>query len=273
MERAWKGPRWAAISVADPFACLRGARRGTLRVVHALGDSLPYVIGFGSAVAVQIVTQVWLVPRAESRKRRDDRWLQDVLDLGELLTGPVRERAEAARNAQAVLLGMRNFPASTLAPDARLKERMRAIFEQEQAVRLADAALADLVDSRVAWLADRIIGDRADSKAIVPFVQASLPYRVYVPEVGAARTRGLDVLALSDAWQKEQERRRKMMEAVMALSLMRHPPRPTRSWQLARLRRRAAAIAARAVPWPTRSQPAEGTAAEAATESGSDPTG
>jgi hypothetical protein len=41
--------------------------------------------------------QLWIVPRVERRKRREERWERDVLALGELLTAEVPALATAAQ--------------------------------------------------------------------------------------------------------------------------------------------------------------------------------
>jgi hypothetical protein len=53
-----------------------------------------------SAFVAQFLIQVYVVPLVETPKRRLERWEQDVLDLGELLSGRVRDAARQAESEQ-----------------------------------------------------------------------------------------------------------------------------------------------------------------------------
>jgi large-conductance mechanosensitive channel len=46
---------------------------------------LPYLIGAAFTFVVQDLVQVYVVPRVQTRRQREDRWVKDVRDLGELL--------------------------------------------------------------------------------------------------------------------------------------------------------------------------------------------
>jgi hypothetical protein len=47
---------------------------------------LPYLIGAAFAFVVEYLVQVYVVPRVQMRRQREDRWVEDVRDLGELLS-------------------------------------------------------------------------------------------------------------------------------------------------------------------------------------------
>lgn len=64
-----------------------------MRIIDTL---VPYLIGAATALAAQMVIQLYVVPRVETRKRRVDRWERYVLELGEVLTTMLSERAEEA---------------------------------------------------------------------------------------------------------------------------------------------------------------------------------
>lgn len=47
---------------------------------------LPYLIGAAFTFVVEYLVQVYVVPRVQMRRQREDRWVEDVRDLGELLS-------------------------------------------------------------------------------------------------------------------------------------------------------------------------------------------
>jgi hypothetical protein len=59
-------------------------------------------LGAALSLAVQAVIQLYVVPRPEVRKRREDRWERDVRELSELITTQLSERAANAWDAQAI---------------------------------------------------------------------------------------------------------------------------------------------------------------------------
>jgi peptidoglycan biosynthesis protein MviN/MurJ (putative lipid II flippase) len=56
-----------------------------------------FLVGAATALVVQLVIQLYVVPRVETRKRRKDRWERDVRELGELLTTSVGSRAQTSQ--------------------------------------------------------------------------------------------------------------------------------------------------------------------------------
>ena len=54
---------------------------------------LTFLVGVATALAVQWVVQFYIVPRVETRKRREDRWERNLLELGDLLTTQLAECA------------------------------------------------------------------------------------------------------------------------------------------------------------------------------------
>jgi len=58
---------------------------------------------FVLTAGLTLLVQLYIVPRVETRKRRDDRWERNVLELGELLTTQVRRLAQEAHSAQSMV--------------------------------------------------------------------------------------------------------------------------------------------------------------------------
>src|SRR5260370_10250824 len=95
-------------------------------VVHVSSGSgwLAYLLGAARALAVQLVIQFYVVPRVETRKRREDRWERDVLELGQLLAGLLTDLANDAHTAQLVHRSVRDEPSDEYDP-ALVKRQAR----------------------------------------------------------------------------------------------------------------------------------------------------
>lgn len=83
-------------------------------------------------MTAQALIQLRVVPRAEARKRREDRWERDVLAMGELLTAELPDRANEARSAQSVLQGVSaDLDRQGVGPDdERRREIERGLAEE-----------------------------------------------------------------------------------------------------------------------------------------------
>jgi len=210
--------------------------------VHYLNELVPYLAGAASAFAAQFLIQVFVDPRVESRKRRDERWEKDVIDLGDLLTGPLRDAAQKVHSEQLLLLGACDFPAGTMDPPEKREMRERAISEQKQKTRDAVGAFVDLVHTRVDWMMQKVIGFRTDSKTTLPFMRAIISYSLIVSSIALLQADEVSVADLEQAWSTEWEHRTEMISQVKALALQPHAPRKSRQWQLQRARGRIAGV-------------------------------
>jgi hypothetical protein len=106
---------------------------------------VPYLVGAATALAVQLVVQLYIVPRVETRKRREDRWERNVLELGELLTSLLDRRASEAKVEQGIFRDMRQLESEPGPDQARL-----AKFREEQGrtAQQATWAFSELVTTR-----------------------------------------------------------------------------------------------------------------------------
>jgi hypothetical protein len=179
-----------------------------------------FLIGAATALAVQLVVQRYIVPRVETRNRREDRWERQVLELGELLTTEVGQRARDARSEEASWRRMQQA--------AQTAKAERAIQEQGPKVYLATMAFADLAETRVWWLVRRIADQR--SGEIRKFVNA---WRSYEDQMVAALPRPTrerferSDAAVQELWKRESDARIKLIEQVNVLASLTHPPRAT----------------------------------------------
>lgn len=96
------GPRLVRFSAVEPEQA-------------SLGDRLLLIVlGALFAFVFSMAIQLWIVPRVERRKRREERWERDVLALGELLTAEVPALATAAQRDAYVSSGStRTMPTPT----------------------------------------------------------------------------------------------------------------------------------------------------------------
>lgn len=101
-----------------------------------------------------LLVQLYIVPRVETRKRRDDRWERNVLELGELLTTQVRRLAQEARRAQSMVRFLYRDLEGVVGVDQEQLERERR--ESGPKARQATEDFHDLVNTRLDWLEDRI---------------------------------------------------------------------------------------------------------------------
>ena len=170
------------------------------------------------------------MPKVETRKRREDRWERNLLELGELLSTQVSKLAQEAYHAQSLWRVFRRGGAIESQPDvnqARLEEVRR---EWGLKAQQADDDFYDLVNTRVDWLADRIGSIARGSAIIGEFESAARSYWVsalfnHFPtqEVDDRTDRDFQ-----DAWNSERVARRALIRQVGRLANLPHPPRT--SW-------------------------------------------
>jgi hypothetical protein len=218
------------------------ARRGRFRssatgTVQPVGLLLTFLTGAAITLAVQLVVQLWVVPKVESRKRREDRWERNVLELGEILTTEVSRRAEGARIAQSTFRFLHQLPNDTPGVDRAKLERQRQ--EQNRKAYLSTEEFQDIVNTRVDWLVDRICSFEPH---ILVLSQLNFAFRGYwvhamgpsVPE----RDNRVDS-AFEDDWNQERDARKALLEQVKRLANLPHPPRTPLRRRLMNFRQRA----------------------------------
>jgi hypothetical protein len=207
-----------------------------VRIVDIL---VPYLIGAGTTLAVQSVIQFFVVPRVDTRKRREERFEHDVLELGGLLTSEVAERAHKVRLEQSVFRGLQQKGYGTEIDQVKFAEWMD---EQARNARQVTWEFMGFVRARVYWLAERIMAFTPSADEIIKFQIASMRYLSRANAIGGWSE---DDKRADDefeaAWEAEQEARNKLTEQVKLLANLPHPPRPVRGGRIVR-RRQAARI-------------------------------
>ncbi len=181
-----------------------------------------FLVGAVTALAVEIVIQLYVVPRVETRKRRVDRFERNVLELGELLTSALRHSVYDARFEQSFLRMLRD---REYGPELDRASVARGITEQAAKARQATSAFTDLVHSRYNWMFGRIAAFSPAAPEMAKFQIAAMRYGLRALKIGewhASDDRPED--AFEEVWQQEQAARHELIEQVTLLADMRHPP-------------------------------------------------
>jgi hypothetical protein len=181
------------------------------------------LVGAAAALVAQWVVQIYIVPRVETRKRREER---NVLELGDLLTTQLAERALAAHVGQGVFRDLRQLETEPGHDQGKIAQSRE---QQAEDAHEATQAFGDLVSTRIKWLIGRI--ETIDPKApeIGKFREAAGRYRaravmVQVRPEGDDRTDD----AFDKAWAKERADREALTEQVELLADLPHPPHASR---------------------------------------------
>ena len=148
----------------------------------------PLLVTAGLTLVVLGCIQFYVVPRVEARKRREDRWEQDVLALGELLTF---EFPNALSDLRKELWGEAALDGLAQAADvnqSRLEELKRVGRESQNAALDAHRGL----DARIEWLTDRIVSIDPGSPRLLQFKWRQLRLGLGELEHLAARYRLVD---------------------------------------------------------------------------------
>jgi hypothetical protein len=210
------------------------------------------VLGAALALAVQLVIQFCVVPKVETRKRREDHWERDVRELGELLTTQLAGRADAANVEQSVFRFVLQLESTA---DADKDKVSHLKDEHSLKARHATAAFNDLAHTRVPWLVGRVRSIDPDSAEIVKFGTVARQHRIRAINVdGWSGVYVHPDPTFDEAWDQERDARRALTEQVTALLGLPHPPRASlrRRWWRRGARRIHAGIARRPPAFETR---------------------
>ena len=125
-----------------------------------------------ATLAVHLIVQFYAVPRVETRKRREQRWDEDVLRLGELLT---LEQPAAASALFEELWWRRILHEMLWRPP--IAENWKESWDKAAKHRHGAAAEYRRLSSRVDWLGDRIRSIAPAADGLAPFVKAAHAYQ------------------------------------------------------------------------------------------------
>ncbi len=181
-----------------------------------------FLIGAATALAVQIVVQLYLVPKVETRKRREDRWERDVRELGELLTASLTRHAAEAHAAQLVFRDVRD--------DQTDQYDSAVVARQARDAEQATFAYGSLISTRVDWLIGQVVSINPKAQEIARLKRLARDYqeRAIFARVLPDHDNRTDT-AFHEGWAKESTAREALINQVTLLTRLRHPLR--RKWR------------------------------------------
>lgn len=189
-------------------------------------DPLGILFGATGALIVQLVVQLVIIPRVESRKRREDRWEKDVLTLGELLATELPDLESDAKWAQAGFGHMLSL--QNLHENLNEEKRLALIDEYRQKARVTHEAYQRITEVRVPWLVARITSaDPTDSRLSRLYRESTmLRIRASMNDVLPTAEDGtFDEEKFNKEWADSANYRKSIAALAFELSQMSHPPR------------------------------------------------
>lgn len=193
--------------------------------MHWLDVLLPYIIGAATTLIVQLVIQLNVVPRVEARKRREDRWERNVLELAQLLATDVVGSASSAKVAQLVCHDLRKVAAEPGADKDKINRRLPEMVSE---ARHATNAFGDLGHVRIGLLTRQIERLSPASEELGRFSAAARKYWV---EVASAtlwhEQEDPSEAELEERWERECKARNELAAQVRVLAELPHPPHAT----------------------------------------------
>jgi hypothetical protein len=185
---------------------------------------LTFLVGAATALVVQLVIQLYVVPKVETRKRREDRWERNVLELGELLTSLVGDSAQEARLEQSIFRAMSQE--DTSGPEYDQAKVARGMAERAMNTRHVTSAFIDLVRTRVYWLAERVWAPMPNVIETRKFQIAYMWYLTRAEQIaGWSKDEDRTDAAFEESWEKERVARYELITQVKQLADLRNPPR------------------------------------------------
>jgi hypothetical protein len=181
---------------------------------------------FLAGTATALLIQLYVVPKVETRKRREDRWERDVRELGDLLTTQLAQRAHEAEVGQGVFRSVRQLETEPGLDKRKLAQSREQLAEE---ARTAARAFEDLISTRIKWLTSRIEKLAPNAREIKKFHEAAGRYRSQVIQaVSVQLSRPQDDdrtdAAFEEAWDKERDARKTLLEQVELFADLPHPP-------------------------------------------------
>lgn len=212
-----------------PILALAHSARSTTGSSTAWITAAVAAATFLLTAGLTLLVQLYIVPRVETRKRREDRWERNVLELGELLTTQVGRLAQEARSEQSMMRFLYRDLEGLADIDQKLLEKDRR--ESGPKARQATEDFHDLVNTRVDWLEDRIRSFTSPGPPVIgEFDSAARTYWLAAmtllctpPDLD---TRTDDVF--DREWTREREARTGLISQVKRLADLPHPPRVQR---------------------------------------------
>jgi hypothetical protein len=189
------------------------------------------VIGAAIALIGSVIVQALVIPRVNCRTRAIDRWEQDVLLLGSLVSDQLSAASADAFHAWTSWCVLRDRPADTFLAGEQIKEIEAEDRRRAESFREAWREYERLVNVRSAWLAKRIA---SRDRRYVPYmaVEHSVAVLGRLPAVLVTDDwTAYDVDEIDQWWRDEAEERTRLQERVTELAESIAAPSPvSRGW-------------------------------------------
>jgi hypothetical protein len=153
----------------------------------------------------------------ETRKRREDRWERNVLELGGLLTTSLTDRANELYAAQLEYRGVR---------DRNGHDRdLEIVARQAKAAEQQVFAYGSLISTQMDWLIDRVTSLSPKAPEIKRLKDLTRNYWARAIVVRPLPEHDISTDAEFDkAWQRERDAREALIAQVKQLADLPHPP-------------------------------------------------
>jgi hypothetical protein len=176
------------------------------------------LLGVLIALMVSVTVQAFVIPRINRRNRAIDRWEQDVLLLGSLVSDQLSVASAEAFRAWTSWRALRDRPADTFLAGEQIKELETEDRKRAESFREAWLEYERLANVRSDWLAKRIASRdrRHDPYTAVEHsvaVLGKLPPALVTDDWTA-----YDVDEIDQWWRDEAEERTRLQERVTELA-------------------------------------------------------
>ena len=196
--------------------------------------AMEFVIGGAIALIGSVIVQAFVIPRVSRRTRVIDRWEQDVLLLGSLVSDQLSVASAEAFHAWTSWRVFRDRPADTFLAGEQIKEMETEDRKRAESFREAWREYERLANVRSDWLAKRIA---SRDRRHVPYLAVEHSVAVLGRLPAALVTddwTAYDVDEIDQWWRDEAEERTRLQERVTELAESIAAPSPV--WPIGRLR-------------------------------------
>jgi hypothetical protein len=186
-------------------------------------------IGAILTLVAQLVIQRLVVPKVESRKRREDRWERDVLALGELLTVELPDKSLDLRSKQWAMHSADAYFRGEF-PDGIPRNVIEYIDNAKEEASISLTAYRTIVETRIEWLISRIISiaaDAPDMKQLKLFQRRYFMAAIGVIVLDVIED-GFNEVEFDKRWKMEGERATELTKEVRELAFVMRVPRQPR---------------------------------------------
>ena len=208
-------------TVAVPVIFAAAAPPVVVRVVSSGPSWLTLLGTFIVGTATALVIQLYVVPRVETRKRREDRWERDVRELSEVLTTSLTRLASEAHAAQMVFRTVHAELGDEYDPPQ--------VARSARSAREATWAYGGLITARVELLVRRVASPSPKAQEIERLQDLARAFQIRAivvrqppdPDEDDKRTDA----EFEEEWDKERAARQALIKQVAMLEDLRRPPR------------------------------------------------